>query len=178
MPYANPFGMVYDSGRYAENMSLAMRLADWSGVSGRRAEARARGKLLGRGLANYVESSTGTPREQARMTVRADGVVEVVIGTQSAGQGHETSFAQVAAAGLGLDVEAVRILSSDTDLVGFGGGTHSGRSMRMAGAGIPPAADHPIVAGKRPAALAPEAAPDDMSYTPRPLTAPGTRPGG
>src|SRR6266446_4972951 len=149
MPYANPFGMVYDSGRYTENMALAMRLADWSGFSRRRAEARARGKLLGLGLANYVESSTGTPREQARMTVRADGIVEVVIGTQSAGQGHETSFAQVAAAGLGLDVEAVRILSGDTDLVSFGGGTHSGRSMRMAGTVIALAADDLIAEGKR-----------------------------
>src|SRR2546425_10093384 len=165
MPYANPFGMVYDSGRYAENMALVTHLADWAGFSERCAEARARGKLLGRGLANYVESSTGTPREQARMTVGADGIVEIVIGTQSAGQGHETSFAQVAAAALGLDVEAVRILSGDTDLVGFGGGTHSGRSMRMAGAGIPLAADHPISAGERPAALALEAAPDDMTYT-------------
>ncbi len=70
MPYTNPFGMVYDSGRYAENMALAMRLADWDGFAKRRAEARARGRLLGRGLANYVESSVGAPREQARMTVR------------------------------------------------------------------------------------------------------------
>src|SRR5256712_2123919 len=163
MPYANPFGMVYDSGRYAENMSLAMRLADWSGVSGRRAEARARGKLLGRGLANYVESSTGTPREQARMTVRTDGIVDVVIGTQSAGQGHETSFAQVAAAGLGLDVKAVRILSGDTDLVSFGGGTHSGRSLRMAGPVIALAAGDPLPAGQRPAGPAPGARPGGMT---------------
>ena len=174
MPYANPFGMVYDSGRYAENMALAMRLADWSGFSRRRAEARARGKLLGLGLANYVESSTGTPREQARMTVRADGIVEVVIGTQSAGQGHETSFAQVAAAGLGLDVEAVRILSGDTNLVSFGGGTHSGRSMRMAGAVIALAADDLIAEGKRRAALALEAAPGDMTYTRGRFTVAGT----
>ena len=174
MPYANPFGMVYDSGRYAENMALVTHLADWAGFSERCAEARARGKLLGRGLANYVESSTGTPREQARMTVCADGIVEIVIGTQSAGQGHETSFAQVAAAALGLDVEAVRILSGDTDLVGFGGGTHSGRSMRMAGAVIALAADDLIAEGKRRAALALEAAPDDMTYTRGRFTVAGT----
>src|SRR3989449_1106935 len=108
------------------------------------------------------------------MTVRADGVVEVVIGTQSAGQGHETSFAQVAAAGLGLDVEAVRILSGDTDLVGFGGGTHSGRSMRMAGAVIALPADHLLAPGKRRAALALEAAPDDMTYTRGRFTVAGT----
>src|SRR5256712_927394 len=147
MPYANPFGMVYDSGRYAENMALVMHLANWAGFSERCGEARARGKLLGRGLANYVESSTGTPREQARMTVRAARAVEVVIGTQSAGQGHETSLAQVAAAGLGLDVEAALNLAGDTDLVGFGGGTHSGRSIRMAGAGRPPSGARPPARG-------------------------------
>jgi carbon-monoxide dehydrogenase large subunit len=88
MPYTNPFGMIYDSGRYVENMSLAMQRAGWDGFEKRRAEAQGRGLLLGRGLANYVESSVGTPREQARMTVRPDSgdssraVVEVVVGTQ------------------------------------------------------------------------------------------------
>jgi carbon-monoxide dehydrogenase large subunit len=164
MPYTNPFGMVYDSGRYAENMALAMRLADWEGFARRRAEAQARGKLLGRGLANSVESSVGTPREQARLTARPEGVVDVVIGTQSAGQGHETSFAQVAAERLELDVAAVRILLGDTDLVGVGGGTHSGRSMRMAGTVIALASEDLIAEGKRRAARALEAAPDDMRY--------------
>ena len=164
MPYANPFGMVYDSGRYAENMALAMHLADWAGFDGRRAEARARGTLLGRGLANYVESSVGTPREQARMTVRPEGIVEVVVGTQSAGQGHETSFAQVAAERLGLDVEAILILLGDTDAVRFGGGTHSGRSMRMAGAVIALAAADLIAEGTRRAARVLEAAESDIRY--------------
>ena len=164
MPYANPFGMVYDSGRYAENTALAMQFADWSGFDARRAEARARGTLLGLGLANYVESSVGTPREQAQMTVRPEGIVEIVTGTQSAGQGHETSFAQVAAARLELDVDAVRIRLGDADVVGFGGGTHSGRSMRMAGAVIALAAGDLITEGKRRAARALEAAEGDIAY--------------
>jgi len=168
MPYANPFGMVYDSGRYVESMALVMRLADWEGFAARRAEAAARGRRLGRGLANYVESSVGTPREQARMTVRrgagGEGIVEVVIGTQPAGQGHETSFAQVAAERLGLDVDAIRILLGDTDLVHFGGGTHSGRSMRMAGAVIALAAEDLIAEGRRRAAQALEAAEADIEY--------------
>jgi aerobic carbon-monoxide dehydrogenase large subunit len=174
MPYANPFGMVYDSGRYAQNMALAMELADWGGFAARRAEARERGKLRGRGLANYVESSVGTPREQARITVRPEGIVEVVIGTQSAGQGHETSFAQVAAERLGLDVEAVRILLGDTDLVRFGGGTHSGRSMRMAGAVIALAAADLVALGRRRAADALEAAEGDLTYASGRFTVAGT----
>jgi carbon-monoxide dehydrogenase large subunit len=177
MPYTNPFGMAYDSGRYAENMALAMRLADWAGFDARRAGARARGTLLGRGLANYVESSTGAPREQARMTVRPDGIIEVAIGTQSAGQGHETSFAQVAAERLDLDVEAVHILFGDTDVVRFGGGTHSGRSMRMAGTVIALAADDLIAEGKRRAAKALEAAEDDMTYADGHFTVAGTNRG-
>jgi aerobic carbon-monoxide dehydrogenase large subunit len=168
MPYANPFGMVYDSGRYAESMALAMRLADWDGFAARRAEAASRGRRLGRGLANYVESSVGTPREQARMTARrgagGEGIVEVVIGTQPAGQGHETSFAQVAAERLGLDVDVIRIRLGDTDLVRFGGGTHSGRSMRMAGAVIALAAEDLIAEGRRRAAQALEAAEADIAY--------------
>jgi carbon-monoxide dehydrogenase large subunit len=169
MPYVNPFGMTYDSGRYAENMTLALHLADWDGFAERRAEARARGLIRGRGLANYVESSVGTPREQARMTVRpaANGdapVVEVVVGTQSAGQGHETSFAQVAAERLGLALASIHIRLGDTDLVQFGGGTHSGRSMRMAGTVIALAAQDLIAEGRRRAAQALEAAEPDVEY--------------
>jgi carbon-monoxide dehydrogenase large subunit len=174
MPYTNALGMKYDSGEYPENMARVMALADWAGFSERRARAEARGKLLGQSLANYVESSTGAPREQARMTTRPDGIVEVVIGTQSAGQGHETSFAQVAAAGLGLDVGAIRILAGDTDVVAFGGGTHSGRSMRMAGAVIALAAGDLIAEGKRRAAQALEAAPADMTYANGRFTVAGT----
>ncbi|HEY2995863.1 MAG TPA: xanthine dehydrogenase family protein molybdopterin-binding subunit [Methylomirabilota bacterium] len=175
MPYANPFGMVYDSGRYAENMELARRLADWDGFEARRAEARGRGRLLGRGLANYVESSVGTPREQARMIVRQDsGIVDVVVGTQPAGQGHETTFAQVAAERLGLDPMSIRILLGDTDVVLFGGGTHSGRSMRMAGAVIALAADDLIAEGRRRAARALEAAEMDITYARGRFTVAGT----
>ena len=82
MPYRNAVGMNYDSGRYEENMDWAMDIADWNGFEQRKREAAKRGKLLGRGLANYVESSIGAPNEQARITVRPEGRVDVVIGTQ------------------------------------------------------------------------------------------------
>jgi aerobic carbon-monoxide dehydrogenase large subunit len=180
MPYTNPFGMIYDSGRYVENMVLAMRHADWNGFEKRRAEAHDRGLLLGRGLANYVESSVGTPREQARMTVRppsgdsSRALVDVVVGTQPAGQGHETSFAQVAADRLELDIDSVRILLGDTDFVRFGGGTHSGRSMRMAGTVITQACDDLITEGRRRAAQALEAAESDVRYACGRFTVVGT----
>ncbi len=132
MPYRNAVGMLYDSGRYEENMERAMELADWKGFAQRRREAKKRGKLLGLGLANYVESSIGAPNEQARITVRPEGRVDVVIGTQPSGQGHETSFAQVVSDLMRVPVERVQIILGDTDVVKVGGGSHSGRSMRHA----------------------------------------------
>jgi carbon-monoxide dehydrogenase large subunit len=174
MPHTNPFGMRYDSGQYAENMDRALKLADVDGFAARREASRARGRLRGLGVANYVESSVGAPREQARMTVRPEGVVDVVVGTQPAGQGHETSFAQVAAERLELDVDAIRILLGDTDLLQAGGGTHSGRSMRMAGAVIALACDDLIAEGRRRAAHELEASEDDVRYTRGRFTVAGT----
>jgi len=131
MPYPNAVGSTYDSGEYEINMDRALKLADWAGAEKRRAEARSRGKLLGLGFANYVESSFGSPKERADIIVKPDGI-EVVIGTQPAGQGHETSFAQVTADLLGVTFDEVKITLGDTDIVSAGGGTHSGRSMRHA----------------------------------------------
>jgi carbon-monoxide dehydrogenase large subunit len=131
MPYTNAVGSIYDSGEYEKNMDRALELGDWTGFPARRAEAKARGKLLGFGFANYVESSIGSPKERADLIVRKD-TIEVVIGTQPAGQGHETSFAQVTADLLGVPFEQVKITLGDTDIVSAGGGTHSGRSMRHA----------------------------------------------
>ena len=131
MPYTNAMGLEYDSGEYAANMDRILALSDWAGSASRKAAARARGKLWGVGFANYVESSIGTPKERVDVMVLADRI-EVVIGTQSAGQGHETSFAQVAADLLGVPFERVFIIAGDTDRVSAGGGTHSGRSLRHA----------------------------------------------
>ena len=132
MPYTNAVGARYDSGTYEANMDLVQRIADWPGFERRRTEAAARGRLLGRGLANYVESSIGAPKERAEITVRPERSVDVVIGTQPSGQGHETSFAQVIADQLAVPVETVNIIMGDTDIVSVGGGSHSGRSMRHA----------------------------------------------
>jgi carbon-monoxide dehydrogenase large subunit len=161
--YMNPFGMRYDSGRYDQNMDLVLKLSDWSGFVQRKRAAEARRRLLGLGFANYVESSIGTAREQTTLTVSADGI-EVVIGTQAAGQGHETSFAQVAAAKLQLPFDKVHIRQGDTDTMSFGGGTHSGRSMRMAGTVITYAAAELIEKGKELAAAKLEAGSSDIAY--------------
>ena len=131
MPYVNAVGSTYDSGEYERNMDRLLEIGDWLGAEQRRSEAKGRGMLYGIGFANYVESSIGSPKERADIIVRPDGF-EVVIGTQPAGQGHETSFAQVTADLLGVPFENVTITLGDTDTVSAGGGTHSGRSMRHA----------------------------------------------
>ena len=132
MPYRNAVGMLYDSGTYEANMDLAMKIADVEGFKQRKREAKKRGKLLGLGMANYVESSIGSPKERTEITVKPNGVVDVVIGTQPSGQGHETSFAQVLADLIGVPVQCINIIIGDTDIVSVGGGSHSGRSMRHA----------------------------------------------
>jgi aerobic carbon-monoxide dehydrogenase large subunit len=147
MPYQNAVGSIYDSGEYEKNMDRVLALGDWQGFPARRAEAKSRGKLLGLGFANYVESSIGSPKERADLIVRAN-IIEVVIGTQPAGQGHETSFAQVTADLLSVPFEAVKITLGDTDIVSAGGGTHSGRSMRHASAVIALGSEDLINKGK------------------------------
>jgi carbon-monoxide dehydrogenase large subunit len=153
MPYRNALDTRYDSGTYEANMDLAMGLADWVGFEARRGAALARGRLLGLGLSNYVESSTGAPRERTEITVKPEGAVDVVIGTQPSGQGHETSFAQVISDLLHVPLSVVSIIMGDTDVVSVGGGSHSGRSMRHAGTVMSMAARELIEKGRRIAAM-------------------------
>jgi carbon-monoxide dehydrogenase large subunit len=164
MPYRNAVGMLYDSGRYAENMDRAMDVADWTGFEQRRRAAKKRGRLLGRGLANYVESSIGAPNEQARITVQPEGRVDVVIGTQPSGQGHETSFAQVVSDLLHVPLASVNIILGDTDVVKVGGGSHSGRSMRHAATVFSKAAVELIAKGRRIAAVVMGTTPDNVQF--------------
>ena len=104
MPYRNPVGLVYDSGDYAAALDRLVELSDWKGFESRRAEARRRGRYRGIGFAHYIELNTGDPRERAEITVRPEGRIDVVLGTLSAGQGHETSFPQLIAEWFGVEL--------------------------------------------------------------------------
>lgn len=134
LPYTSAMGLTYDSGDFAANMDRVLAEADWNGMASRRTAAAERGRLVGIGVANYVESPVGIPHERVDMTVQPDGIVNVVTGTQSTGQGHETTFAQVVADRLGVTPEQIRLVSGDTRVVQSGGGSHSDRSMRIGGA--------------------------------------------
>ena len=134
LPYRNALGLTYDSGDFLGNFESALKLGDWSGFADRRKDSEARGLLRGIGVAAYVESPVGAPRERISVTVRDDGAIEVLAGTQSTGQGHETTFAQVVADLLGVDMGVVTLVTGDTNIIFVGGGTHSDRSMRLGGA--------------------------------------------
>jgi len=148
LPYRNPTGVTYDSGEYERVMDHAMRLAEWATISQRRKEAKKRGKRRGIGLANYIELTMGNPRERAEVIVRPDDSVDVIVGTLSSGQGHETSFTQCVSEWLGVPFERVRLLQGDTDIVPVGGGSHSGRSMRFAGVVMGKATEKVIECGR------------------------------
>jgi carbon-monoxide dehydrogenase large subunit len=164
MPYRNPFGLEYDSGAYHQVMARVLTLGDWAGFQARRVEARRRGKCRGIGVANYVDTATGVPRERAEMTVQPEGVVEIVIGTVSSGQGHETSFAQLVSEWLGVPFDSVRLVQGDTARVSIGGGSHSGRALRLGSIVMLGASNEIIERGKRIASHVLEVAAEDLEF--------------
>ena len=173
-PYRNAFGITYDSGDYGDALDQVLKLADWLGYEARRRQSRARGLYRGLGLGGYVETQSGAPNERAEVTVRGDGNVELVIGTLSSGQGHETSFAQLIAEWLGIAPDRVLFHSSDTDRVSVGGGSHSGRSMRHAGTTIHQASQGIIAKGLKLAAQDLEASEADIAFADGRFTVKGT----
>ena len=164
-PYKNPQGLVYDSGDYLGVQDRVLALSDWSGFEQRRAAARKQGRYRGIGLGHYVELNTGAPRERAEIRVLPEKHIEVVLGTLSAGQGHETSFAQLIAEWFSVDLSQVRLLTGDTDLTPVGGGSHSGRSMRMGAVVMAHASDRIVEQGKERASHKLEAAVSDLEFS-------------
>jgi carbon-monoxide dehydrogenase large subunit len=174
MPYRNPFGLEYDSGHYHEVMERVLALADWSDFDARRAEARQRGRCRGIGVANYVDTATGVPRERAEITVQPEGVVEVVIGTVSSGQGHETSFCQLVSQWLGVPLDSVALVQGDTARVSVGGGSHSGRALRLGSIVMLGASNQIIEKGLRIAGQMLEASTADIDFADGRFTVKGT----
>jgi carbon-monoxide dehydrogenase large subunit len=164
MPYRTQSGLLYDSGNFRGNMERALALGDWAGFATRRKAAKARGRLAGIAVANYVETPVGIPHERVAVTVRTDGVVEAVAGTQSSGQGHETTFSQVLADRLGVRPEEVKLVTGDSAVIASGGGTHSDRSMRLAGTLLVQSSDQIIAQGRRVFSALTGAAETDVTF--------------
>lgn len=148
LPRDNGLGLKFDIGDFPAVLAKAQRQSDWDGFGARQTEAARRGKRYGRGMAYYVEiAGGGSTEEYADIRVAADGIVEVAVGTQSNGQGHETAYAQVVAERLGIDSEQVRIVQGDTDRLEQGNGTGGSRSMAWGGAASQQAADEMVARG-------------------------------
>ncbi len=148
LPYATSSGLSYDSGDFAANMDATLELAGWREFPSRRAAAATRGKLAGIGISNSIETPIGMPHERAEISVSVSGRVELKVGTQSSGQGHETVYAQVVADYIGVTPADVDFVGGDTARVESGGGTHSDRSMRLAGALIVEAGEAIVAQGR------------------------------
>jgi carbon-monoxide dehydrogenase large subunit len=163
MPYKTALNYTYDTGEFETVMDKAIKLSDWDGFAGRRAESEARGCLRGLGISTYLESA-GAVNE--RMGVRFDpsGNVSVLAGTFSHGQGHETIYAQMMAEWLGVPFENVRLIQGDTDKVTIGRGTMASRSMSVGGSALKIAADRVIEKGRKIAAYMMEAAAEDVEF--------------
>ncbi len=162
IPYTNCVGNVLDSGDFAGTQAMALKLADWVGFPARRAEAQARGKLRGIGIGYFIEASGGQPQEWARVTITPEGKARLVVGTFSHGQGHETAFAQIIHARLGIPFDDVELIQGDTDVVEQGFGTGGSRSSQMGGVATSRASDAVLVKARRIAAHLLEAAEADI----------------
>jgi len=145
-PYRNAAGTVITEGRFAENLAAATARAA-EGFAQRRAAAGGRGRLSGLGIGCFLETARGAPEETAAIRFAPDGMVDLLLGTQSNGQGHETSFPQIASDLLGLPPERFRLVQADTNLVPEGHGHGGARSMHVGGAALVQAARQVIEKG-------------------------------
>ena len=136
LPYATPTGKVYDSGEFAAGMARAQELIDWKGFGKRATAAKRAGKLRGIGMATYIEACGANGPETAQVTLDRDGGVTVLIGSQSTGQGHQTSYAQLVAERLDLPPDKVRVIQGDTDRIATGAGTGGSSSIPVGGVSV------------------------------------------
>jgi carbon-monoxide dehydrogenase large subunit len=165
MPYKNAAGYTYDCGNFPGVLDKALAAADWNGFAARKADAKRRGRLAGRGLACYVEI-TGSMNltEAVDVTVSGDGRVTVVSGTQSMGTGLWTSYAQIVAERLGVSPEVVTLIQGDTAIVKSGGGSGGSRSLQVGGGAVLAGANATVDTGRKLAAVALEAAEGDIEF--------------
>ncbi|MFO1079921.1 MAG: xanthine dehydrogenase family protein molybdopterin-binding subunit [Reyranellaceae bacterium] len=174
MPYTTVMGEKYDSGDFDRFLTKTLEAADWNGFAARKAEAEARGRLYGRGLASYVEwTSAMVLNEMAHYEVRADGKVVIWMGTQGMGQGLQTSFTQLASELLGIDAGQIEIAMGDSDRVG-GVGSMGSRSAYIGGSAVLTGSEKLVATGKDLAADALEASAADIVYASGRFTIAGT----
>jgi aerobic carbon-monoxide dehydrogenase large subunit len=166
MPFKTGLVFTYDSGDFGRGMDLALSLADAAGFEKRRAEARARGRLRGLGLANAIEVAggpyTSVNPDTAEIRVNPDGSVSVFTGSTSMGQGNETAFAQIVSERLGVPPARIQVLWGDSDALGAGRGNGGSGALTVGGSAVVRASEKIVERGRRIAARMLEAAPEDV----------------
>ncbi len=165
-PYQTAAGALYDIGDYGGALDRVLAAAGYEQLRAEQASRRESGdgaRLLGIGVSSYVEITNGIGEQEfGAVEITPDGQAIVKTGSFSQGQGHETTFAQIAAERLGLPVEAVTVLKGDTDTIARGTGTYGSKSTQIGGVAAALAAEDVVERGKRLAAEELEASPDDM----------------
>ena len=164
LPYKAPSTMEYDSGDFPAVLERALVAADWDGFPARAAESRARGKVRGRGIGQYLEVTAPARSEMGGIRFEADGSVTIVSGTLDYGQGHWTPFAQVLVDKLGVPFDKIRLLQGDSDQLLDGGGTGGSRSAMNGGNAIAVSSEAVIEKGRKIAAHVLEAAAVDIEF--------------
>jgi carbon-monoxide dehydrogenase large subunit len=164
-PHRTPMATTIDGGRFAANLDPALAAADHPGYGARRETARARGQLGGIGVTCFLETARGAPDEGAEIRFERDGRVALLLGSQSNGQGHETSFPQLAASLLGLPIGAFRYAQADTGLIRAGNGHGGARSLHQGGTALVRAVEQAIARGRTVAARLLQARPEQLAFT-------------
>ncbi len=186
-PHQTPVILTYDAGDYDASLKKAMELADYKGFAKRKRESARHGKLRGIGFSTYIEACGLAPSqaagslgagvglwESAEVRVNPTGSVEVLTGSHSHGQGHETTFAQLVSDRLGIPIESVSIVHGDTDKVQFGMGTYGSRSGAVGMSAVVKALDKVEAKAKKVAAHLLEAAEADIEFKDGKFTVAGT----
>jgi aerobic carbon-monoxide dehydrogenase large subunit len=163
-PMTNALGFTVDSGDFAVTLDRALQSADVAGFPARRRETEARGLLRGLGYAYHIKGTGGSPHENVEIRFEPDGTVSLITGTQTIGQGHETTFPQILADRLGIPNELISLRQGDTDLIPTGGGHGSSRATYMGGTAIWRASETIVQKGTPLAADALEAAEADIAF--------------
>ena len=174
MPYKTASGTVYDSGEFTILLDKALELADVKGFAGRKAESKARGKLRGMGIGDYLEVTAPPMNEMGGIRFEPNGDVTIITGTLDYGQGHWSAFAQVLTTKLGIPFKKIKLIQGDSDLLIAGGGTGGSKSIMASGAAIVEASDKVIDKGKQIAGVALEASAADIEFQAGRFTIVGT----
>jgi len=135
-PYTNAAGSTYDSGNYQASLKRLVELADYPGLRRAQRTAREGGRLQGIGISTYVEEAAGFAEDRATVRLEPDGTITVITGSTPHGQGHQTTWGQLAADAFGLPFDKVRVLYGDTDQPAYAVGTFGSRSAAISGAAV------------------------------------------